>query len=120
MNDSARNYDPYSQKFLSEDPNGFAGQDANLYRYVGNRPLVSNDPNGKIAKWILAAGGFLALAIAYKFFVEPYIDSQTDANFFINDANGADEIPPRKGCDPGLQSCPPPEPRECQGMRGGY
>ena len=31
---------------LSQDPIGFGGGDANLYRYVGNHPTMSTDPSG--------------------------------------------------------------------------
>ncbi len=40
------NYDPYSGRFLSEDPIGFKSGDFNLYRYVKNRPLNARDPLG--------------------------------------------------------------------------
>src|SRR4051794_12999096 len=36
--DNARWYSPASGRFVSQDPIGFAGGDANLYRYVGNSP----------------------------------------------------------------------------------
>jgi RHS repeat-associated protein len=43
----ARWYDPEMGRFLSEDPSGIAGgDDANLYRYVGNSPLNFTDPTG--------------------------------------------------------------------------
>lgn len=42
----ARWYDPSLGRFLNEDPSGFDGGDANLYRYCGNNPLVNNDPSG--------------------------------------------------------------------------
>jgi RHS repeat-associated protein len=42
----ARYYDPSVGRFLSEDPIGFGGQDANLYRYVGNSPIKLADPMG--------------------------------------------------------------------------
>ncbi len=42
----SRWYDPTVGKWLSEDPSGFAGGDANLYRYVGNTPTVGTDPSG--------------------------------------------------------------------------
>ncbi len=42
----ARWYDPATGRWLSQDPIGFAGGDANLYRYVGNHPTMSVDPNG--------------------------------------------------------------------------
>jgi RHS repeat-associated protein len=42
----ARAYDSQIGRFISEDPIGFAGGDVNLYGYVKNRPLHSNDPLG--------------------------------------------------------------------------
>ena len=42
----ARWYDAAAGRFLSEDPIGFGGGDANLYRYVGNRPAIATDPTG--------------------------------------------------------------------------
>jgi RHS repeat-associated protein len=45
----ARYHDATTGRFLSEDPFGFAGQDPNLYRYVGNNPINFNDPSGKYA-----------------------------------------------------------------------
>ena len=42
----ARWYDPATGRFLSEDPLGFAGQDTNLQRYVGNSPTNRTDPTG--------------------------------------------------------------------------
>ncbi|MFN2375668.1 MAG: RHS repeat-associated core domain-containing protein, partial [Candidatus Binatia bacterium] len=43
----ARYYDPASGRFLSEDPIGFSGGDANLYRYAGNNPVNWTDPSGQ-------------------------------------------------------------------------
>ena len=43
----ARYYDPTTQRFLSQDPIGFASGDFNFYRYVGNSPLNNIDPFGK-------------------------------------------------------------------------
>jgi RHS repeat-associated protein len=45
---SDRNYDPYSQRFLSEDPISFRGGDVNFYRYVFNNPMRFSDPTGKL------------------------------------------------------------------------
>ncbi len=42
----ARFYDPALGRFLSQDPIGFAAGDSNLYRYVGNSPLLFVDPFG--------------------------------------------------------------------------
>ncbi len=44
----ARLYDPAAGRFTSEDTIGFRGQDANLYRYVGNSPSTRTDPSGNI------------------------------------------------------------------------
>jgi RHS repeat-associated protein len=46
QNNLNRWYDPVTGQWLSEDPIGFEGQDANLVRYVGNRTLISADPTG--------------------------------------------------------------------------
>jgi len=40
-----RYYDAITGKFIQKDPIGFAGG-INLYAYVGNNPVGSNDPNG--------------------------------------------------------------------------
>lgn len=42
----ARYYSPTLQRFISQDPIGFAGGDANLYRYVLNDPINIEDPLG--------------------------------------------------------------------------
>jgi RHS repeat-associated protein len=42
----ARYYSPTLQRFVSEDPLGFGGGDANLYAYVGNSPTSSTDSSG--------------------------------------------------------------------------
>src|ERR1700730_6884450 len=44
--DSARYYNPALGRFISEDPIGFAGGQANLYAYVGNDPVDFTDPFG--------------------------------------------------------------------------
>ena len=41
-----RTQDPISGRWTSEDPIGFEGGDANLYRYVNNRPASALDPSG--------------------------------------------------------------------------
>ncbi len=43
----ARYYHPGLQRFVSEDPIGFAGGDSNLYAYVGNNPISATDPTGE-------------------------------------------------------------------------
>ncbi|MBI3350153.1 MAG: tandem-95 repeat protein, partial [Burkholderiales bacterium] len=47
----ARWYDPAGGRFISEDPSGFAGGDANLYRYAGNNPVTQFDPTGLSASF---------------------------------------------------------------------
>lgn len=42
----ARYYDPSLGRFISADPIGFGGGDANLYRYVFNNALILKDPTG--------------------------------------------------------------------------
>ena len=41
-----RSYSPTLGRFVQEDPLGFAPGDLNLYRYVGNNPLIATDPFG--------------------------------------------------------------------------
>jgi RHS repeat-associated protein len=53
----ARWYEPATGRFINEDPSGFRGGDANLFRYVGNDPLNKVDPSGLAAKWASYAGG---------------------------------------------------------------
>jgi RHS repeat-associated protein len=42
----ARWYDPAAGRWISEDPIGFEGGDANLTRYAGNSASLSGDPSG--------------------------------------------------------------------------
>src|SRR5262249_3991993 len=42
----ARYFDPTLQRFIGEDPIGFAGGAANLHGYVGNAPTIWTDPLG--------------------------------------------------------------------------
>ncbi len=57
----ARYYDAGIGRFLSEDPIGFDSGDANLYRYVGNRPLDHVDPFGTYGEIV----GFQVRVILY-------------------------------------------------------
>jgi RHS repeat-associated protein len=63
----ARYYHPALQRFISEDPIGFAGGDVNLYGYVFNRPTAFGDSSGLAvdpiswtAAGIMCGGGALA------------------------------------------------------------
>jgi len=51
----ARYYHTDLQRFISEDPIGFAGGDPNLYAYVGNNPLSFRDPHGRFADPVTVA-----------------------------------------------------------------
>ena len=42
----ARYYNTTLQRFISEDPLGLRGGDANLYKYVGDDPIDFTDPFG--------------------------------------------------------------------------
>ena len=49
-----RYYSTTHQRFIGEDPLGFASGDANFYAYVGNAPTVFIDPFGQrsLADWL--------------------------------------------------------------------
>ncbi len=42
----ARDYDPYTGRWMGKDPIGFLGRDYNLYGYVVNDPVNLTDPQG--------------------------------------------------------------------------
>ena len=44
----ARYYDPKIGRWVGQDPMGFIAGDVNLYRYVGDHPIFSVDPEGLI------------------------------------------------------------------------
>ncbi len=44
----ARYYSPTYQRFISQDPIGLVGGDANLYAYVLNDPVSLHDPTGRL------------------------------------------------------------------------
>jgi len=46
QNNLNRWYDAITGRWLSQDPSGFGGGDANLYRYCGNAPAEQIDANG--------------------------------------------------------------------------
>jgi RHS repeat-associated protein len=46
-----RAYSPTLTRFLQPDPIGFAGGDANLYRYCGNNPVNWSDPTGTTVRF---------------------------------------------------------------------
>src|SRR5439155_20562762 len=56
----ARYYHTDLQRFISEDPIGFRGGDANLYAYVRNNPIALIDPTGLL--WFYWHGAISAAA----------------------------------------------------------
>jgi RHS repeat-associated protein len=54
----ARDYDPATGRWTGPDPVGFAGGDADLYRYAGDDPVDASDPSGESPGG--CAAGFLA------------------------------------------------------------
>src|SRR6266516_1197018 len=53
----ARYYNPTLQRFISEDPIGFAGGDADLYAYAQNDPTSLTDPFGLTSQAGRQCGG---------------------------------------------------------------
>jgi RHS repeat-associated protein len=69
----ARYYDPEIGRFISEDPIGFAGG-INFYAYVGNNPLVYNDPTGNGKASLYDDGVKLIINVK-----DTWVQSQIDA-----------------------------------------
>lgn len=70
-------YDPTLGRRLEEDPIGFEGGDANLYRFVGNSPVDNTDPSGlRIVRiqdgW--GIGKLIYVPDSYKGDIQDYID----------------------------------------------
>jgi RHS repeat-associated protein len=55
-----RNLNPQTGTWGQTDTIGYAGGDANLYRFVGDSPTNYRDPGGQIFSWISAGVGALA------------------------------------------------------------
>jgi RHS repeat-associated protein len=53
-----RYYHPGLQRFISQDPLDFGGDDGNLYAFVGNGPTDAGDPMGTTALALPLLGGF--------------------------------------------------------------
>jgi RHS repeat-associated protein len=51
QNNLNRWYDAEIGQWVTEDPIGFAGGDANVRRYVGNGPTNATDPSGLESPW---------------------------------------------------------------------
>lgn len=57
----ARVYDAHAGSFLSEDPIGFAGGQANLSAYVGNSPTNATDPSGLDRRAVFAGHSWIVV-----------------------------------------------------------
>jgi RHS repeat-associated protein len=57
--DHARDYDPETGTWTTQDPVGFDSGDTNPYRYAGNSPTNATDPTGmwSLYRWIFAGDG---------------------------------------------------------------
>ena len=102
----ARYYSPTYQRFVSQDPIGFAGGDANLYGYVFNGPTNFRDPFGFCV-------GILCLPT-------PTPTPTPSLEDVLNNlASGLNQYPPG---EPGMYCAapppPPPPPPKCAGPIG--
>jgi len=61
----ARYYNPIAQRFISPDPIGLVGGQANLYAYVGNSPVNWTDPLGLISSSVGATVGESYTCVAF-------------------------------------------------------
>ncbi len=81
----ARYYNPIWERFIQEDPLGFDGGDADLYRYVGDDPISYADPMGL---WPLPFGqGYANSQISQQ--LQNNGMSQSEANQVANDITDA-------------------------------
>jgi RHS repeat-associated protein len=92
----ARWYEPRTGKFINEDPSGFKGGDANLFRYVGNSPMDMIDPSGLTGIW---AGGAKSSYAALPSFSQPdylskYLNSGSSSGFSLLAGVGYDSFKP--------------------------
>jgi len=69
----ARYYNPQLQRFISEDPIGFAGGDMNLYAYTRNNPVSFADPFGLCAD---PGGGGI------RYCINAYIPNRSTSGFW--------------------------------------
>jgi len=83
----ARYYNPALQRFISEDPLGFAGSGPNFYVYAGNDPINFSDPLGLYNGWdfLQDAGSFSeAFADTLTFGSASRLNDALGANVAVN------------------------------------
>jgi RHS repeat-associated protein len=87
----ARDYDPHSGRFVSKDPIGFSGGDANLYAYVLNDPINLIDPMG--TDWVEAmepVGDFFAgMGDTLSFGLTTRFNEWTGGSAIVDECSGA-------------------------------
>ena len=81
----ARYYDPELGRFISEDPIGFRGG-INFYAYVGNNPLINNDPSGNCANICTGLVGG-AIGLAAQGASDLYTAAMQEGDFYSNLSN---------------------------------
>ena len=98
----ARYYDAAIGRFLSEDPIGFEGEDANLYGYVRNSPLLHDDPAGTVPILIIYPTAVLTGVLILK-----WTDKLEDAISWLYRAKLLDlPDPPAESPESAGKSCP--------------
>jgi RHS repeat-associated protein len=65
-----RYYDPTTGRYLTPDPIGFAGGDANLYAYVWNDPINWVDPSGEFAQIAFGFVGGFVTDVLWQVFID--------------------------------------------------
>ena len=71
-------YDPAVGRWISEDPIGFAGGDANRTRYVANHPTIGTDPTGLFDPVTICVG--IGVVIGLTFFSPNVANAPGDEN----------------------------------------
>lgn len=67
-----RYYDPFTGRFVSEDPIALASGDTNMYRYVRNAPVVFVDPTGTFSSTPFSSDDFLSDLLEGRYFGTTY------------------------------------------------
>jgi len=109
-----RDYDPEIGRWTAQDPVGFNGNDANLYRYVNNNPINFKDASG-LSGWDTALGFLNMLnqevleainpGLAYQhgieFLGDYFLGDWLERNGFFRHPHPGRLMPTPSGVDPG-------------------